>query len=139
MATERILVVDDDRATADTLALLIETLGCEAKAVYNGRDAVEQIVEFEPDMALIDIGMPERDGYDTVAGIRQQPGGTHVILVAVTGWSREEDKRRAYEAGFDLHITKPMRVETLRELLALLDPVTHGAGEARVDAVAQPD
>ena len=126
MARERILVVDDDRATADTLALLIETLGCEAKAVYNGRDAVQQIIEFEPDMALIDIGMPERDGYDTVAGIR-----THVILVAVTGWSREEDKRRAYEAGFDLHITKPMRVDTVRELLALLDPVTHGASAVR--------
>jgi len=139
VARERILVVDDDCATADTLALLIETLGCEAKAVYNGLDAVQQVVEFQPDMALIDIGMPERDGYDTVAGIRQQPGGTHVILVAVTGWSREEDKRRAYEAGFDLHITKPMRVETLRELLALLDPVTHGASEARVDAVSQPD
>jgi len=139
VARERILVVDDDCATADTLALLIETLGCEAKAVYNGLDAVQQVVEFQPDMALIDIGMPERDGYDTVAGIRQQPGGTHVILVAVTGWSREEDKRRAYEAGFDLHITKPMRVETLRELLALLDPVTHGVSEARVDAVSQPD
>ncbi len=131
MARERILVVDDDHPTADTLALLIETLGCEANAVYNGRDAVQQIIEFEPDMALIDIGMPESDGYDTVAGIRQQPGGTHVILVAVTGWSREEDKRRAYEAGFDLHITKPMRVDTLRELLALLDPVAHGTSGAR--------
>src|SRR5206468_4909806 len=79
VARERILVVDDDRATADTLALLIETLGCEAKAVYNGRDAVQQIIELEPDMALVDICMPDRDGYDTVAGIRQQPGGTHVI------------------------------------------------------------
>jgi CheY-like chemotaxis protein len=125
--TERILVVDDDRATADTLALLIRTLGYEAKAVYSGEDAVEQILKFEPDMALIDIGMPQRDGYDTVAGIRQQPGGMHVILVAVTGWSRDEDKRRAYESGFDLHVTKPMRVETLKELLALLDPEAYSA------------
>ena len=120
--SERILVVDDDRATADMQAMLISTLGYEAKAVYSGREAVEQITSYEPDMALIDIGMPERDGYDTVAGIRQQPGGTHVILVAVTGWSRDEDKRRAYESGFDLHVAKPMRVETLRELIALLDP-----------------
>jgi CheY-like chemotaxis protein len=127
--TERILVVDDDRATADTLALLIRTLGCDAKAVYSGQAAVDQISTFEPDMALIDIGMPERDGYDTVAAIRQQPGGKHVILVAVTGWSRDEDKRRAYEAGFDLHVTKPMRVETLKELLSLLDPVAHSAAE----------
>src|SRR5262245_11083340 len=121
---ERILVVDDDRATADTLALLIRTLGHEAKAVYHGESAIDQIAEFEPDMALIDVGMPGLDGYDTVAGMRQQPGGTHVILVAVTGWSRDEDKRRAYAAGFDLHVTKPMRCETLKELLALLDPET---------------
>jgi CheY-like chemotaxis protein len=129
--TERILVVDDDRATADTLSLLIRMLGFEAKAVYSGEEAVEQIVRFEPDMALIDIGMPQRDGYDTVAAIRQQPGGTHVILVAVTGWSRDEDKRRAYEAGFDLHVTKPMRVETLKELLRLLDPEAHTAAQTQ--------
>jgi CheY-like chemotaxis protein len=122
---ERVLIVDDDRATADTLALLVQSLGCDALAVYDGQSAVEKIAEFEPDMALIDIGMPMRDGYDTVAGIRQHPSGTHVILVAVTGWSRDEDKRRAYEAGFDLHVTKPMRIETLRELLGLLDPETH--------------
>ena len=129
--TERILVVDDDRATADTLALLVQTLGYEAKAVYSGQAAVEQVSLFEPDMALIDIGMPERDGYDTVAAMRQQPGGTHVILVAVTGWSRDEDKRRAYESGFDLHVTKPMRVETLKELLSLLDPTAHSAADVR--------
>jgi CheY-like chemotaxis protein len=123
---ERILVVDDERATADILALLVRTLGCESKAVYSGEAAVEQIADFEPDMALIDIGMPECDGYATVASIRQQPGGMHVILVAVTGWSRDEDKRRAYDAGFDLHVTKPMRLETLKELLSLLDPVAHG-------------
>ncbi len=119
---ERILVVDDDRATADTMALLVRTLGCEAKAVYSGEAAIDQITDFEPDMALIDIGMPKCDGYETAAGIRRQPGGTHLILVAVTGWSRDEDKRRAYDAGFDLHVTKPMRVETLKELLGLLDP-----------------
>jgi CheY-like chemotaxis protein len=122
---ERVLVVDDDRATADTLALLIRTLGCDARAAYSGQAAVDQIIEFEPDMALIDISMPERDGYDTVAAIRRQPGGPHLILVAVTGWSRDEDKRRAYDAGFDLHVTKPMKLETLRELLGLLDPEAH--------------
>jgi CheY-like chemotaxis protein len=128
---ERVLVVDDDRATADTLALLVQSLGCDALAVYDGQSAVDQVSEFQPDMALVDIGMPQRDGYDTVAGIRRQSAGTHVILVAVTGWSRDEDKRRAYEAGFDLHVTKPMRIETLRELLGLLDPETH-AGPAPV-------
>ena len=123
--SERILVVDDDRDTADTIAKLVESFGCEARAIYDGVQAVDQIGEFLPDMALIDIGMPERDGYETVARIRQQRGGTHVILVAVTGWSRDEDKRRAYEAGFDLHVTKPMSAETLKELLAILDPAAH--------------
>jgi len=77
-------------------------------------------------MALIDIRMPDLNGYETVARIRQQRGSEHVILVAVTGWTREEDKRRAYDAGFDLHIAKPMSAESLRELLVLLDPGTGG-------------
>jgi len=131
--SERILVVDDDRPTADMQALLIGTLGYEARAVYSGQAAVDLIPTYEPDMALIDIGMPERDGYDTVASIRRQPGGTHVILVAVTGWSRDEDKRRAYESGFDLHVTKPMREDTLRELLALLDPDGESAAPGAID------
>ena len=114
-------------------ALLIGTLGYEARAVYSGQAAVDLIPTYEPDMALIDIGMPERDGYDTVASIRRQPGGTHVILVAVTGWSRDEDKRRAYESGFDLHVTKPMREDTLRELLALLDPDGESAAPGAID------
>jgi CheY-like chemotaxis protein len=133
IVSERILVVDDDRSTADMQALLIGTLGYEAKAVYSGQDAVDLIPSYEPDMALIDIGMPERDGYDTVASIRRQPGGTHVILVAVTGWSRDEDKRKAYESGFDLHVTKPMREDTLRDLLALLDPDGNFTSPAEVD------
>jgi CheY-like chemotaxis protein len=119
---ERILVVDDDRDTADTMARLIRTLGYEAKAVYDGVHAVEEISTYAPDLALIDISMPEHDGYETVQRIRQQPEGLHVIVVAVTGWAREQDKCRAYEAGFDLHVTKPMGAETLKELLQLIDP-----------------
>jgi CheY-like chemotaxis protein len=73
-------------------------------------------------MALIDIGMPGLNGFETVGRIRQQRGNVTMILVAVTGWTREEDQRKAYDAGFDLHIAKPMTVETLKELLAILDP-----------------
>jgi len=119
---ERILVVDDDRDTADTMAKLIRTLGYEAKPVYDGLQAVEEVAAYAPDMALIDISMPEHDGYETVELIRQLPEGLHCILVAVTGWARQQDKSRAYEAGFDLHVTKPMRAETLQELLALVGP-----------------
>jgi CheY-like chemotaxis protein len=124
--SERILVVDDERDAADSLARLIGSFGYEAKAVYDGEQAIEQAAEFLPDMALIDIGMPDLNGYETVTRIRQQRGSQHVILVAVTGWTREEDKRRAYDCGFDLHVAKPMSAEKLNELLALLDPSAGG-------------
>ena len=129
--TERILVVDDNRDTADSLARLIRSLGYEAKAVYDGRHAIEEAPLFLPDMALIDIGMPGLNGYETVSQIRQQVGNMHTILVAVTGWSRDEDKQRAYESGFDLHVAKPMNAETLKELLALVDPVGEGLAPGR--------
>ena len=119
---ERILVVDDDRDTADMMARLIRTLGYDAKPVYDGMQAVEEVITYAPDMALIDISMPEHDGYETVELIRQLPEGMHCILVAVTGWAREEDKSRAYAAGFDLHVTKPMAAETLQDLLTLVAP-----------------
>jgi CheY-like chemotaxis protein len=121
---ERILIVDDSRDTADSLAKLITAFGYEAKAVYDGRQAIDEARAFLPDMALIDIGMPGFDGYETVIQLRQQRDGGQVILVAVTGWSREQDKQRAYAAGFDLHVSKPMSVEMLQELLGLLDPAT---------------
>ena len=122
----RILIVDDEHDTADALAKLVRTFGYEARAVYDGEQAIEQFSTFLPDMALIDIGMPGMNGYEAVSYIRQSAGNIHVILVAVTGWTREEDKRQAYEAGFDIHVSKPMNAEVLKGLLALLDPVTNG-------------
>jgi CheY-like chemotaxis protein len=124
--SERVLVVDDDRDTADALVRLLNTFDYEARAVYDGSQAIEQAAALLPDMALIDIGMPDLNGYETVARIRQQRGSEHVILVAVTGWTRDEDNRRAYDCGFDLHVAKPMSTETLKELLALLDPSAGG-------------
>ena len=119
---EHVLVVDDNRDTADGLARLINSFGYKARAVYGGQEAVDESAAFHPDMALIDIGMPDLDGYETVRRIREQRTNVHVIIVAVTGWSRDEDKRRAYEVGFDLHVAKPMDAGKLKELLALLDP-----------------
>lgn len=133
--SERILVVDDNRDAADSLAKLIQALGYEAKPVYSGEEAIRETAEFLPDMALIDIGMPGLDGYQTVEHIRQKRGDVHLILVAVTGWTRDEDKRRAYESGFDLHFPKPLSIESLKELLALLDPDI----AARQDLPAEPD
>jgi CheY-like chemotaxis protein len=119
---ERVLIVDDDRDTADSLARLVTIFGFEALAVYDGHSAVEQAHDFRPDMAFIDIEMPGLDGYDTVIQLRQQREKAQLILVAVTGWTRESDKRRAYDCGFDLHVAKPMSIDTLKQLLRLLDP-----------------
>ena len=127
---EHVLVVDDNPDTADGLARLINSFGYKARAVYGGQQAIEESAAFEPDMALIDIGMPDLDGYETVRRIREQRANVHVIIVAVTGWSRDEDKRRAYEAGFDLHVAKPMDAGKLKELLALLDPESYLGDDA---------
>jgi CheY-like chemotaxis protein len=120
---ERILVVDDNPDTADTLARLIGKFGYDATAVYDGHEAVEQAALLAPEMVLIDIEMPDLNGYETAERIRRQPAGTHAILVAVTGWTRLEDKRRAYESGFDLHVAKPLDLDTLKGLLSILDPI----------------
>jgi CheY-like chemotaxis protein len=128
--SEHILVVDDDRDTADSLAKLIGAMGYQVKAVYDGAAAVKEAASFQPDMALIDLGMPGLDGFKTVSLIRQQREAAHVILVAITGMSGDEAKRRAYESGFDLHVVKPVSEAKLRELLSLLDP----AAEARAGA-----
>jgi CheY-like chemotaxis protein len=133
-----VLVVDDDRDTADSLARLIRSFGYETKAVYDGSQAVEEAAAFLPDMALIDIGMPGFDGYETVTRIRQQRASVHVILVAVTGWTRDEDKQRAYESGFDLHVAKPMDIEKLKWLLSLLEPGSGGNGQPQPPATDRP-
>lgn len=119
---ERILVVDDNRDAADALAKLIRSFGYEVRAVYGGKEALEETGNFLPDMALVDIAMPDLDGYETVTELRQRRGQVHLIVVAVTGHNSEEDKRRAYDSGFDLHVSKPMDLETLKDLLKLLDP-----------------
>jgi CheY-like chemotaxis protein len=120
--SHRILVVDDIRDCADALAHLLIVMGYEAKAVYSGQDAIEQAAIFLPDLAFIDIGMPGLNGYETVARIRQERDSIHLILVALTGWTNPDDKQRAYTAGFDMHVGKPMSDEKLREVLSLLNP-----------------
>ena len=124
---QRVLVVDDNQDAADGLVKLIESFGYEAKAVYSGEAAIAEMPSFHPDMALVDIGMPGLNGYETVSQIRER-GNVRLIVVAVTGWAGEDVKRRANECGFNLHVAKPMTLEKLQELLALLNP--GGSAEA---------
>jgi CheY-like chemotaxis protein len=112
----RILVVDDNRDAADTLAALLVRLGATVAVVYGGAEALERIPTFAPDVVLLDIGMPELDGYEVARRVRARD--TEVLLVALTGWGQDQDVRRSRAAGFDHHLVKPPNIERLRELLA---------------------
>ncbi|MBW8883314.1 MAG: response regulator [Planctomycetia bacterium] len=124
----RILVVDDCHYVADASARLIAVCGYETRAVYDGREALEQTVTFAPDMVLMDIGMPELDGYETAARIRRDLGKPNLLLVAVTCLDQEQDKQRAYASGFDLHVPKPVSFTTLLRLLAMLQQRSNSLG-----------
>lgn len=113
----RVLVVDDTRDVADSLALLLKTLGAEVRVAYDGESALGALAEFNPEIALMDLGMPEMDGFETAKLLRRQPGGKSVKLVALSGWGQNEDRRLSEEAGFDQHFVKPMDVKALEALL----------------------
>jgi CheY-like chemotaxis protein len=119
----RILVVDDDRDNADSLARLVTILGHDASTAYSGMQAVEMAVNLRPGLALIDVEMPGMDGYETAKRLRGLLG-CETVLVAVTGWARQEDKQQATRSGFDLHYAKPLRLDALEELLAIPTPTT---------------
>jgi CheY-like chemotaxis protein len=96
---------------------MLRLMGNEVRTVHDGAEAVKEANDFRPEVALIDIGMPRRNGYDVARSIRQHRWGAGMLLVAMTGWGQEEDKRRAMEAGFDHHFTKPVDPVALEQLL----------------------
>jgi CheY-like chemotaxis protein len=121
--TFRILVVDDHKDAADSLALMLRSMGHEIQTAYDGVEAVQAAATFQPDVALLDIGMPKMNGYEAARSIRGEPWGKRMILIALTGWGQEEDKRRATEAGFHYHLTKPVEPAALGKLLeGLMQP-----------------
>jgi len=120
--TRRILVVDDNRDAAESLAMLLQLMGHEARTVYDGLEAVETATKFQPDVVLLDIGLPRLDGYEAARQIRAQQRDQRLTLVALTGWGLGEDRRRSDDAGFDAHLVKPVEPEALMKLLAELAP-----------------
>jgi two-component system CheB/CheR fusion protein len=114
----RILVVDDNVDTAESLALLLRLRGHEAEIAHDGPAALDLAAAFEPDAVLLDIGLPGLDGYQVAAELRRQPQTAGALLVALTGYGQEEDQRRAREAGFDHHLTKPVDPQVIYQLLA---------------------
>ena len=113
----RILVVDDNEDSAESLALLLRRNGSEVRTAYDGVAAVETAQAFQAEVVLLDIGLPRMDGYRAAQQIREQPWGKHITLVAVTGWGQEHDRRRSREAGFDAHLVKPVNFAAVTRLL----------------------
>jgi CheY-like chemotaxis protein len=120
----RILVADDSPDSADSLALLLKLMGNEVLTARDGQEAVDLAALYRPDVVLLDIGMPRLNGYDAARQIRQQPWGKGVLLIALSGWGQQEDKRRAQEAGFDHHLVKPVEPAALEKLLATVKTAT---------------
>jgi len=122
----RVLIVDDNQDAADSLAMLLGVRGDEVRIAYDGSQALEVERDFEPDVILLDIGLPAVSGYDVAHRIREKRGRS-VLIVAITGWGQEKDLRRAENAGIDQHFTKPVDFEALVALLERTAP--HPRGE----------
>jgi CheY-like chemotaxis protein len=118
--TGRILVVDDLNDAAASLALVCEIYGAEARVARDGLEALELGASFLPDVVLMDISMPNMNGYEAARRLREEAWGKHVVLIALTGWGRQGDVEAARSAGFDGHLLKPVEAEALIGLITRL-------------------
>ena len=125
--SNRILVVDDNVDAANSLAMLLLSEGHEVKAVYSGMQALDVLEVFAPDVVVLDIGMPSMSGYEVARRIRTMQQGQAPLLIALTGWGQASDKRRAADAGFDEHLTKPVDPNVLMSLIATRFPLEQDA------------
>ncbi len=119
----RILVVDDNEDAATSLAKLLELMGNQTQIASSGMQALELLTGFKADLVLLDIGMPGLNGYDTARRIREQSSSKEMVLVALTGWGQDDDRRKSREAGFDHHLTKPANLAQLEKLLADVESI----------------
>ena len=117
-SARRILVADDNRDAGETLAMLLRLDGHEVHIATDGLEAVEMFERVQPDVAILDSGMPGLSGHEVAKRIRAQNGPKRVTLIAVTGWGQKADKDRAAESGFDYHFTKPVEPAVLTSLLS---------------------
>lgn len=120
-SARRVVVIDDDRDVADSLAMLLELLGCDVKTAYSGTAGVSLVTDFAPSVVFLDLGMPDINGFETARRIRAEPAGQQTLLIALTGWGQDADKRRTREAGFDRHLVKPADISALEEILTSAD------------------
>jgi CheY-like chemotaxis protein len=116
----RVVIADDNRDGADSLAMLLNLSGFEVYTAHTGPEALEAAIRYEPRVAILDIGMPGMNGYELARRIRVEAWGTRMMLIAVTGWGQEQDKLKAQAAGFDHHFTKPVDFSALEQVLRSL-------------------
>lgn len=114
----RVMVVDDNEDAAQTLAMALELFGCTVRVAHTAEGGLKTAADFAPQVALLDIGLPDMNGYELARRLRTKAEGAGMTLVATTGWGQEKDRRLAFDAGFDHHLTKPIDFEQLRALLS---------------------
>lgn len=114
-APRKILVVDDNRDAADSLAMLLKLSDHEVYTAYDGLEAVRSVAELRPDVVVLDIGLPQKNGYEVASFVRGQDWGHEVMLIALTGWGQDHDRERAAAAGFDTHFVKPVEFAAVRD------------------------
>jgi CheY-like chemotaxis protein len=114
----RVLIVDDNLDTADSIGMLLKRSGHEVTVTYSAEKALEVAAEFQPDVVLLDIGLPEMDGYEVARRLRRDSRLKGVKLIALTGYGQDSDLQRSKEAGFDYHLVKPVGLDEIEELLA---------------------
>lgn len=114
----RIVVIDDNKDAAETLGLLLKHHGADVRLAFDGESGLELIEDYHPDLAIVDIGLPEMSGHDVVRHLRGSAWGKNIRCVALSGWGKEDDKKKSREAGFDNHLVKPVSTEEIEQLLA---------------------
>jgi PAS domain S-box-containing protein len=127
--TRRILLVDDNRDAANTFGTLLKFLGADVRVAYDGQSALEELHICRPSVLILDIGMPGVDGYEVARRVRKDPEFCDLVLIALTGWGQEEDRRRTREAGFDYHLVKPVEISAVQAVLASLEKQAEPIGE----------
>jgi CheY-like chemotaxis protein len=128
----RILIVDDNSDAAASLAMLLDISGHDTYTAHDGLEALDAFERYRPEVILLDIGLPKLSGHDVCRRIRERPGGGDVVIIALTGWGQESDRRKSQDAGFDDHLVKPVDYAALMDLLSGLP-----APEGRVSSNAE--
>jgi CheY-like chemotaxis protein len=116
-AKRRLLVVDDNKDAAESMSMLLEMWGHEVVYAYDGPSALETAQQWQPEAVFLDIGLPGMDGYQVAERLRKLPQAKHAVLIAITGYGQEDDRRRSQRAGIDHHLVKPVAPDALRNLI----------------------